>query len=274
MTLSEAENMSPNAHPARKRNPFKGQDRMAFPPLEDALARVGAVRGGSDEEKDDGSGERVLTISMQALIHPDSFSVLQSESMDDEEDDGGEAGGEWEVGCIEDMLSPERDPDMPEFLRAAEEGEEEESDGSDAEPCMADFFLAQMEYGNQHLSPVQSDASASVASDGASFSSSQGFIDKGSACAGGTSEVSGLGQHLNLSEVSPCPTTPVCKRNHAVEHQTPKMTRTPRTGDAVRTPTVCTPTTPLSVLKVRISAHVCPYPMLTPQALLKPFESR
>ncbi len=247
----DEENVPPNSA-RRKKNPFKSHERMAFPPLDEALAfgKENRTKGCNfwDNDKTDGSpGPVTLTISMQALLHPDSFrSTSLSSSL--EADDGEDSGGaEWEVGCLEDLVSPERDPDIPACLLTADGWDEQYDDesDSDAEPCMADLFEA-IQFANKQLSPVHSQNGSMSESQEQEASFSQGLEDASleSESAAGPMERSWT-DVPNMSDVACCPATPNCKLDSLSGNETPGVHAATSALDAARTPT-----TPASVLRV------------------------
>jgi hypothetical protein len=246
----DEENVPPNSAARRKKNPFKSHERMAFPPLDEALAfgRENRTKGCNIREIDkmEGSpGPVTLTISMQALLHPDSFhSTSFSSSV--EADDGEESvGAEWEVGCLEDLVSPERDPDIPACL-LTEEGWDEQNDDesdSDAEPCMADLFEA-MQFANKQLSPVHSQNGSMSESQEQEVTFSQGLDDASLESDAGPMERSWV-DAPNMSDVGCCPATPNCKLGSASGNETPGVHAASGAFDTARTPT-----TPASVLRV------------------------
>ena len=168
----------------RRPNPFKSKERLAFPPLEEALAfpdkKLHNVSTGHESHSSTGSpGWINLTIGMQALIHPDSFSCSDDQASLCSE--SSHSPRQWadlsspDRTNISASLSPaycdryqhivgiEREPgteysDEPQHCNTAErnfiswagrklqEGEcvslNTTSDSSDEPPCMADMFMA------------------------------------------------------------------------------------------------------------------------------------
>ena len=105
-----SENSNPNN---KRRNPFKANDRIAFPPLDEALAYHPEKREGASaedaSEKEDPSESEVqtvmdLTIGMQSLIHPDSFREDENVTFTSEEEEDPEFPESW----ITDLKSPEQ----------------------------------------------------------------------------------------------------------------------------------------------------------------------
>jgi hypothetical protein len=245
------ENVPPNSAARRKKNPFKSNERMAFPPLDEALAFSVKDKHKScpfsDNGKADGSpGVNVLTISMQALLHPDSFHSTSFSSSVEADDGEDSAQAEWEAGCLDDIVSPERDPDMPACL-LTEDGWEDQDEGesdSDAEPCMADIFEA-LQLVNRQLSPVHSQNDSISESQERDASLSPGFAGTGIGGASVELEQSWINAH-DMSDVACCPATPVCKQSSPCNDQTPRVQYTCGPFDAARTPS-----TPASALRVR-----------------------
>ncbi len=167
----------------RRPNPFKSKERLAFPPLEEALAVPPKMFHTSNEScNSTGSPGWVnLTIGMQALIHPDSFSEDQTSLCSEdsnsprqwadlsspERTNGSESASqasahfarynnitEIEVphGAEDSNLAQLNSCNTGErnFIswagRKLQEGEcvslETTSESSDGPPCMADIFMA------------------------------------------------------------------------------------------------------------------------------------
>jgi len=195
VSWDDGENMPPNtsgemagAGRTRRKNPFRSseRDKVAFPPLDRALSRErddGGEEEGEDGNKDE-EAECALSISMQALLHPDSFSSMEGESSEDGEGDDAE-GAVWAGWGVGGGLSSSSLPSghrgvlpttpeqhgLPACLQgdwgSREDGEDGEESGSDdsAEPCMAEFYAA-MRRDAAHLSPLKSEGGSSQGDDG------------------------------------------------------------------------------------------------------------
>lgn len=121
----ESENQHPNVQPSR-RNPFRGGNKLAFPPLDIALSKqikkqdeeggMPAVEVVSNETESFDSPKHVdLTIGMQSLIHPDSFSEDVENVGSSDSSDAEPSPFKWEHG----VHSPERHAlDRPPVLLA------------------------------------------------------------------------------------------------------------------------------------------------------------
>jgi len=157
------ENVEPNATAMpRRRNPFKAEDRIAFPPMEEALAS----RTGGDAEDQARAPDTALcldlTIGMQSLIHPDSFCEDVDAGQSDESacsEDASVVPSHWN----HELESPERPVAMRKSPGTTPLGMGSSIlSGSTAgsfavggcsgnmtnSPCMADLYMALQAQGN------------------------------------------------------------------------------------------------------------------------------
>ena len=163
-SIMNSENINSNI---RRSNPFRSKDRVAFPPFDEALAlpnkQLNQVTANASASGSPGWMD--LTIGMQALIHPDSFTEDQvsiySEdshtprplvdlSSPDRSNDSCHNTDIYEQNILEENdLRPEIVPERSLISRGGRKIQQADdgsldisSDSINEPPCMADVFAA------------------------------------------------------------------------------------------------------------------------------------